>query len=66
VNGPLHTRPDEEPDTANIPHMIDRDYWFYRPSCPWCGQMHHTLEQCPNRPARRPPLRDRVVSISNG
>jgi len=60
----LHTRDDEEPDDSM--RFIERDYWFYRPSCSWCGQMHHTFAECPNRPVRRPPLRDRVVSISNG
>jgi len=63
----LHTRDDEEPDTANIPHMIERDYWWYRPSCHWCGQMHHHADECPNRPnPHAKSLRERVVSVSNG
>jgi hypothetical protein len=63
----LHTRPDEQPDTANVPHMIERDYWWYRPSCRWCGQEHHREDDCPNRPSpRAKSFRERVVSVSNG
>jgi hypothetical protein len=48
----LHVRPDEEPDTLNVLHQIDRQVYMYG-GCTFCGHETHVHTACPNKPKRR-------------
>jgi hypothetical protein len=52
IRGPLHVRPDEEPD-VDFGHFIDREICVY-PGCRICGHEDHRQKDCPNQPYAKP------------
>lgn len=46
MKGPLHVRPDEEPDTTTI----EGEGWRLAGGCSFCGCSGHAPTACPNRP----------------